>query len=233
MLKICCECHVQKETPYKNICRSCYQKKWEKTLDKTCTSCHKKYAHSGKICRNCNRKNRLIKEGAQICSGCGREGLLIVNKTFCLCTKCYRIKREEEEPQYREKRLISNRKFQRLYRGYYLDNLYAPPKEKSKGFWHSSTGYVIIYKKGHPNCKGNDCIYEHTYVMSEYLKRPLKKGESVHHKNGIRDDNRIENLELWSSSQPKGQRVDDKIEWAKEFLLLHGYTVKGKHMITT
>ena len=38
------------------------------------------------------------------------------------------------------------------------------------------------------------------------------------HINGIRDDNRTENLELWSTSQPCGQRVKDKIEWAKEIL---------------
>ena len=36
--------------------------------------------------------------------------------------------------------------------------------------------------------------------------------------NGIRDDNRIENLELWSGSQPKGQKVKDKIVWARDFL---------------
>ncbi len=58
--------------------------------------------------------------------------------------------------------------------------------------------------------------------MEEYLRRPLLPGETVHHKNGVRDDNRLQNLELWSTSQPSGQRVVDKIAWAKEILALYG-----------
>lgn len=86
-------------------------------------------------------------------------------------------------------------------------------------------GYVVIKQPNaiHPTSRG--WLKEHVYVMSEHLGRPLLPHENVHHVNGVRDDNRLENLELWSTSQPSGQRVEDKIKWAKEFLNEYGYTL--------
>jgi hypothetical protein len=98
-------------------------------------------------------------------------------------------------------------------------------REKLSWRYVDQGGYVRLGNIDHPNCYNNRQILEHVLVMSLHLGRPLEKHENIHHKNGIRDDNRIENLELWSRSQPPGQRVEDKINWAKQFLEEYGYTV--------
>ena len=67
----------------------------------------------------------------------------------------------------------------------------------------------------------------HQVIMEQHIGRLLYPHENVHHINGIRDDNRLENLELWSHSQPSGQRVADKTAWAIEWLTQYGYTVAG------
>jgi hypothetical protein len=82
----------------------------------------------------------------------------------------------------------------------------------------TTRGYVRRYFPTHPNADCTGYVLEHRLVMAEHLGRPLLPDEEVHHKHGNRADNRIENLELWITSHPKGQRVEDAIAWAKEVL---------------
>ena len=83
----------------------------------------------------------------------------------------------------------------------------------------SDNGYVV---KRYQSKGVVTMVYQHRKVMEDHLGRPLLREESVHHKNGDRTDNRLENLELWSSSQPAGQRVADKLAWARWIIEQYG-----------
>lgn len=85
-------------------------------------------------------------------------------------------------------------------------------RRENQGF-RKVDGYVYLFKPDWPTATKSGHVLEHRYVMEVHLGRALMKHENVHHKNGIRDDNRLENLELWLRPQPTGQRVIDLLEW--------------------
>jgi hypothetical protein len=96
----------------------------------------------------------------------------------------------------------------------------APLRDR-KG-WRIDRGYILIFEPTHPNAHKDGYVAEHTKVMAELLGRPLERFEEVHHKNGLRSDNRPENLELWARGmQPPGSRVSDLIDAAVRVLKLY------------
>jgi hypothetical protein len=86
----------------------------------------------------------------------------------------------------------------------------------------TKAGYRMAYAPEHPMAQRNGHVLEHRLVMSDQLGRVLERNETPHHKNGVRTDNRIENLELWVKSLPAGQRAADLVEWARQIEARYG-----------
>ena len=74
------------------------------------------------------------------------------------------------------------------------------------GRYKDSFGYVYILTPGHPYSRAG-YVAEHRLVMEKAIGRYLLPTELVHHKNGIKDDNRLENLELLTRRTHKGNVV--------------------------
>lgn len=79
----------------------------------------------------------------------------------------------------------------------------------------TARGYVEVV---HPSSTRTDGrVMEHRLVMAEALGRPLEADETVHHRNGIKHDNRLENLEI-RLLHPPGQSLQDLLPWATDLL---------------
>lgn len=103
---------------------------------------------------------------------------------------------------------------------------------EDNGHWKGGTtfhkaGYVMRRAPGHPQARERSpYVVEHILVMEEAIGRLLRPDESVHHLNGVKDDNRIENLELWVRPQPSGIRAEDAVSWALEIIARYGEVVR-------
>ena len=163
----------------------------------TCHQCGKEFLnrhkqkHCSKSCVGASQKGKTRKEPlpAKDCAWCGRSFIPKQKPHKCCSKRC----------------------------GYDLGNTKRGSKGEKNGNWKGgvrshSGGYIRQYvpDRGH--------LLQHRVVMEQMLGRELLPTEQVHHKNGIRHDNRPENLELWCKRQPPGQRVSDLVKFAHEII---------------
>ena len=103
----------------------------------------------------------------------------------------------------------------------YGDPHHVKIRERGTGAKSKRNGYISVYDNG-------KLRLQHRVVMEQHIGRSLLSHENVHHINGNREDNRIENLELWSVSQPAGQRVGQKLAWARDIIKLYGTALESE-----
>lgn len=209
-----------KQEKARGFCNSCYQMR-RSTGDLALLE----IVNAGKKCKveGCNNKARGLgycgthydrfnkygdplgvapKKTGNPCSTAGCSGLTVARG---MCRNCYQHFKKHGDPTKRSDWF--NRRSEKIV---------------------DSNGYVTVYVGKHPNATRSSRVLEHRYVMSQFLGRPLRKNENVHHKNGDKTDNRIENLELWVTSQPSGQRPLDLMRWARA--ILKAYVLEEKKL---
>ena len=95
---------------------------------------------------------------------------------------------------------------------------------------HHGYRHISVPKKLRHLSGGKTKIAEHRFVMAQHLGASPDLRRVVHHINGKRTDNRLENLELWSTSHPSRQRVEDLLAYSLTILAQYGeeYGVIGK-----
>jgi len=114
------------------------------------------------------------------------------------------------KPYYSQGRIKGYRQYPNFCGKKCANSAHNVPRNKlnARGWYIDKHGYVII------NRVDGYAQPQHRAVMEEVLGRKLAEHETVHHMNGVRTDNRPENLELWSGRHGRGQRAHEHDIWS-------------------
>jgi HNH endonuclease len=189
--------------------------------DDTCSTedCPNK-VHARGMCAKHYQQDRARRNGAKQCRRAGCT-LLAVFDGLCR-PHYYRRRRLDDEKELRDARQCSVEGCTRPYdTGGYCQLHYARKRKTGvtgpAALLRAVNGTGYLTRAGYRyRWHDGQRMAEHQIVMEEILGRKLEPGENIHHRNGIRSDNRPGNLELWVKMQPAGQRVEDVVAFVVE-----------------
>lgn len=207
-LIICKECNRQKKHHAKGLCGKCYQHDYyiahkEKILTKRRhyreTHTEERREYGRQYYATHLEKMRAVKRRSQyrtnkMCPDCGTQ----ISDRATYCRRCSKIGKR-------------NPAFGKMYGS---DN-----PRWSGGRTICEGGYIRILKPDHPYANGRGYVLEHRLVVENAIGRYLGPEESVHHINGKKDDNRLENLELIDHHK---RRICPQCGWPMNDLMLAG-----------
>jgi HNH endonuclease len=156
-------------------------------------------------CKQCMRERSVQKVEAK-CNVCGQQKMFNAGRRTRVCLDC---RREREKVPCPACGATKVRKAKNCVDC--TDTTGSLNPNWRGGTTRHWKGYVYVRV-------GQKYRFEHQLVMEDFLRRPLAPDEEVHHLNGVRCDNRLENLELWTRSHPTGTRVVDALRWARELI---------------
>lgn len=169
-----------------------------------CKDCKKelknRYALRCKSCASKGENNPNHKHGKysklfkNYCIDCGKR----IDRRAKRCCSCSNRLNRLNKKHNKKTKLLIGLKSKEKFTESYIEKIYRSKCRGNKK--RDINGYILIKNYTHPNRNSHNDILEHIFIISNFLNRPLKRGEIVHHINFIRNDNRLKNLYLFKNN---------------------------------